>query len=139
MLASILILAISLVLFVYWFRYSCLLLLRDQPTGTVQDVRFSFAGVRSRLQQERELEPLQAALQRDYQVLVYLRRHAAGLGLESLEDRLLVLDYRLMRLWYHTTKVLAPLQARKALVEMASVLEILARNMGNRADSQAQA
>jgi hypothetical protein len=85
------------------------------------------------------LDPLHAALQRDYQVLTFLLQHASGLELESLEDRLLVLDYKLMRMWYRLTSLAAPTQARKALSEMASVIAVLAGKMGERAGMQAGA
>ena len=50
--ASILIVAFSLLLFLYWFRYSCTLLLRgcesEGAERTVEDARFSFIQVRRR-------------------------------------------------------------------------------------------
>ena len=62
------------------------------------------------------------ALERDYHVVTYLIEHAADLELASIENKLLVLDYKLMRIWSRMTRTLAPEQSRKALVEMASVL-----------------
>src|SRR5260370_15280423 len=105
MLASILIIGFSVTLFVYWFRYCCMLLLRNsqEQAGTVPaaiDNRFSVANVIERLRTQEELGPLHRALDRDYRVFSYLVQHAAGLELGSLEDRLLILDYKLMQLWY---------------------------------------
>src|ERR1035441_6122551 len=120
MIASVLIIVFSLVLFVYWFRYSCLLLLRsraDQP-GEVAG-RFNCANVQQGLKAGLDLDPLHQSLERDYRVLTYLLEHAAGLELEQLEYRLLVLDYKLMQGWYRLTKSAAPQQARRALAEMA--------------------
>jgi hypothetical protein len=135
MLASILIIAFSLVLFVYWFRYSCILLLRnraDQPAGVAAE-RFNYADVRQQLQSALELDPLHHSLERDYRVLTYLLEHAAGLELEQLEYRLLVLDYKVMQGWYRLTKWVAPRQARRALAEMAEVLGALVGRIGEQA------
>jgi hypothetical protein len=138
MLASILIIGFSLILFVYWFRYSCILLLRsfsEQPesANSHSDSRFSFAHVREQLKDGLELDPLHQALDRDYRMISYLLQHAPDLELQSLEDRLLVLDYRVMRCYYRFTRTIAPLHARSALVEMATVLGILAQKIGEQA------
>lgn len=131
MIASVLIIIFSLVLFIYWFRYSCLLLLRrnaDQPALAAD--RFNYVSVQEGLKAGLELDPLHRALERDYRVLTYLLEHAAGLELEQLEYRLLVLDYRIMQVWYRVTKGAAPRQARLALSEMADVLNALGGHIG---------
>jgi hypothetical protein len=142
MLASILIIGISAFLLVYWFRYSCILVLRVRAeqadlAAAAMDLRFSFAQVQELLKSAQHLAPLQKSLDRDYQLLTYLVRHAAGLELESLEDRLLVLDYKMMRCWYRLTKVAFPTQARQALSEMATIIGVLVRRVGEQAGVQA--
>jgi hypothetical protein len=130
MIASILILAFSAVLLVYWFRYSCVLLLRSAAERSqlpVADTRFKIGFVLERIATEANLDSLEQALNRDYQVLTYLLKHAADLELASIENRMLILDYRLMRLWYRLTRGTAPRQSRKALTEMASALSVVAR------------
>jgi hypothetical protein len=148
MFASILIVCFSLALFGYWFRYCCILLLRNaqEQSGALpapQDSRFGVAGVIERLRctqgEQDELDPLHRALDRDYQVFAYLVQHAAGLELGSLEDRLLILDYKLMQMWYRVTKTVAPQQARQALTHMASILGVLVRKMGEQAGLTAEA
>ena len=144
MIASFLIIGFSLLLLVYWFRYSCILLLRSHAEQTAsesaaQDTRFCFAEVQAQLRTAEVLEPLHLSLQRDYEILIYLLQHATGLGLESFEDRLLVLDYRVMQYWYRLTRIAAPQQARRALCEMASILNVLAQEMGEHAGVQAEA
>ena len=144
MLASILIIVFSLVLFVYWFRYCCTLLLRNSQEQiaalpAVADTRFGVAGVIERLRTEEDLDPLHQALDRDYQVFAYLVQHAAGLELASLEDRLLLLDYKLMHLWYRLTLTAAPRQAREALSQMASILNVLVHKMGHQAGLRVEA
>ena len=143
MLAGVLIIVVSAVLLLYWFRYTCMLLLRNQSVPAIanpaQSSRFSFGEVQARLESGETLDPLHAALKRDYEILTFLLEHASGLELESLEDRLLVLDYKLMQGWYGVTRIAAPKLARRALGEMASVIAILAGRMGERAGLQSQA
>jgi hypothetical protein len=141
MFASALIIGFSLVLLVYWFRYSCALLLRSRAdlAATAPDPRFNFGEVQTRLNSASDLDPLQQSLRRDYEVLIYLLEHASGLGLESLEDRLLVVDYKLMQLQYRLTKTILPTQARRSLSEMASVLNVLVGRMNEQAELSSQA
>jgi hypothetical protein len=135
MVSSVVIIAVSAVLFAYWFRYSCILLLRKQELRQGgPDARFQFFSVQQRLQTEAELDPLLASLDRDYRILRYLLEHAAGLESESFEERLLVLDYKVMQSWYRLTRAAAPGQARRALAEMADVLGVLADRMSRQAD-----
>ena len=144
MIASLLIIGFSALLLVYWFRYSCILLLRAHaertaPASAVPDIRFCFAEVQARLRTAEVLDPLHLSLQRDYEILIYLLQHAAGLSLESFEDRLLVLDYKVMQWWYRLTRIAAPQQARQALYEMASILNVLAEKMSEQAGVHSQA
>src|SRR4051812_37636692 len=144
MIASIIIIIVSGALLLYWFRFTCILLVRNgveevRTLGVAIPGSFSFSEVQNRLHSAEELDPLHSALQNDYQVLSYLVAHASGLKLESFEERLLVWDYRVMQLWYSITKTAAPAQAREALGEMASVLGIIAGRIGQRAGLQPQA
>jgi hypothetical protein len=132
MIASVLIIAFSLVLFAYWFRYSCLLLIRrgaDLPAAAAD--RFNYTSVQQGLRAGLELDPLRRSLDRDYRVLTYLLDHAAGLEVERLEYRLLVLDYKVMQGWYRLTKWASPRQAGRALAEMADVLNVLVGRIGD--------
>ncbi len=137
MVASGLIIVISVVLLVYWFRYTCALLLSDHPLRNtldpVQAERFSFGTVRERLEGAADLDPLHNSLRRDYELMMYLVKHASGMELASLEDRLLVWDYKLMQWRYRITRTLFPGQARRALSEMASVLDVLISRIGQHA------
>jgi hypothetical protein len=82
------------------------------------------------LKSDAALDPLERALERDYCILSYLIQHATDLEMASVENRLLLLDYKLMRLWSRMTRSRAPRQSRKALEEMASVLGVLIHCMG---------
>ncbi len=125
--ASILISVVSMVLLCYWFRYSCLLLLRSQVQRPDE------------VPVEGDLDPVRRAVERDYRLFTYLCRHGAGLAEQSLEERILVLDYKLMRVWYRLTRTLAPVQARNALSEMAAVVAFLGQRIGEQAGVQAEA
>jgi hypothetical protein len=140
MVASILIIGFSLVLLIYWFRYSCLLLLRNSAIQSEAfDERFGFARVQRQLQTGVNADALHKMLEQDYQLLTYLFEHAAGLNLPTLEDRLLVIDYKIMQCYYRLMKVVAPASARSALAEMASVVGVLVQHMSEQAGVQAQA
>lgn len=144
MLAGILIIAFSLGLLIYWFRYSCVLILRSRREETAaqigwRDSRFSFPQVREHLPTASDLDPLKLALDRDYRVLTYLIEHAAGLEMDALEDRLLLLDYRIMQRVYRLTRLAAPESSRRALAEMATVLGILAHRLDAQANVAAEA
>jgi hypothetical protein len=134
MVTSVFIVAISAVLLVYWLRYSCVMLLQGaQERSTMPsmaDERFSASSALERLETEADLASLERALERDYRVVTYIIEHATDLELASIENKLLVLDYQMMRLWSRLTRSLAPQVSRKALSEMASVLRVLASQMG---------
>jgi hypothetical protein len=138
MLASLSIIGCSVILLVYWFRYSCVLLLRNSmealPRVTQADSRFLVEQIRQQVFTVRELKPLEQLLERDYRLLVYLQNHAAGLGLQSIEDRLLVLDYKILHYQYRLTRAFTPEFARRALVEMSDVLLVFVRRITPEAD-----
>ncbi len=141
MVVSIVVIIVSAALLLYWFRYTCVLLVRNsaeelRAASAAVERNFSYADVRNQLQADVSLDPLHRSLQRDYEVLTYLVRHASGLGFTSIEERLLVWDYRLMQAWYAVTKSVAPERARAAVAEMAAVLGILAGRVGQRAGVQ---
>jgi hypothetical protein len=135
MLTSILIIAFSLVLFAYWFRASCRLVLRnhaEQPV--IANDRFSFQAVQAMLKTAEDLGSLHGLLNRDFQVLTYLQQHAANLEMGSFEDQLLILDFKLMRWYYRIISKVMPKQARTALSEMATVVGVLANKLGTQAE-----
>jgi hypothetical protein len=143
MVTSVFIIGISVALFAYWLRYSCVILLRSAQERaemvTNGDDRFNVPAVLERLKNDADLDPLERALDRDYHVVTYLIEHAAGLELASIENKLLVFDYRLMRLWFHVTRNLAPRQSRHALLEMAAVLSVLFAQVGAHSQLQMEA
>jgi hypothetical protein len=148
MISSIVIIAFSVVLLVYWFRYTCLLILRTKPavdyaSDVVAANQLAFPEIRARLDGETgaaHLAPLHEALVRDYRLLTYLLEHSAGLtvGGFTLEQRMLMLDFNVMRIWYAVARRLAVPQAQRALQEMSGILDHFANDMGERAAASAR-
>jgi hypothetical protein len=135
-------LAVSLLLFTYWFRYTCLLILggqssRDFAARIAEANHLSFQQVRSVLAEASNLDnldALRASLDRDYSVISYLLRHGAGFQSVSsgMERTMLRVDYRMMEVWYAFARAFHLDQSVKALREMAQILDYLAGEMGQR-------
>jgi hypothetical protein len=142
MVASVSILAVSTVLLVYWFRYTCLLILRTQPArdfsaSLAEANNLEFPEIQSRGFRNvsaGELASLENSLARDYRLLTYLLGHTAGLdvGGFTLEQRLLMADFMVMRLFAKLTNRVAASGTRAALDEMSQILNHLANAMGER-------
>ncbi|MGB7760285.1 MAG: hypothetical protein WBL61_10680 [Bryobacteraceae bacterium] len=137
MIASIIIAAFSFALLLYWFRYSCILIMRnsslDARAMDAVDSQFSCRQVKELLRGTTPLDGLERAIERDYRLATYLIEHAAGLDLNAVEDRILVLDYRIMQWYFRITRSASPDRARRALGEMADVVGILAGRLDERA------
>lgn len=147
----------SALLFVYWFRYTCLLILsartaRDYARDVAKANQLGFPEVQARLSPDSlsddstgpsvvELDPLREALERDYSLITYLLKNAAHSESEesSLETRMLEMYYHLMGAWYSAVRPFSVDAARAALNQMASVVEHFANSMGERAAAGAAA
>ena len=149
MIASILIILVSAALLAYWFRYTCVLILRTR-TGKDRAVEMATANglrfhqIQGQLVREApfaDLPALQAALESDYRLLTYLVAHTAGLevGGLTLEQRMLMLDFKAMRLVCAFSRWVGIDRARAALEEMSSILNYLANAMGERIESTLKA
>jgi len=146
MIASILIIGCSLVMFLYWFRYTCLLILHSEPAkGYAARVaaanRLSFITIQTALKKQEglALDPLHRSLENDYRIVKYLLEHASGLGVQSVEQKVMFLDYRIMQLWYRLSRNVSESHARGALEEMSSILAYFANAMGERAAAVSEA
>ncbi len=142
-----LIVSISILMLIYWFRYTCLLMLRTKPA---QDFarkvatanQLSFIEVQNRLAQPgapEHLDELQQMLDRDYRLIMYLIRHAEKFQAPApeLEHRMLMLDFHVMRFRYRVSKRFAGAQSHHSLTEMANIIAHFANVMGERAASAA--
>jgi len=124
----------SLLLFAYWFRYSCLLILstksaQDYTEAMITEHSLGFAEVQIGLQTSENSIPrhLQDTLDRDYAVLQGLLKRASAI---SIEIRMVAAHYRFMRAWCRVTSLYSPAAARRALHEMALVVAHLANTLG---------
>jgi hypothetical protein len=139
---SFLIIGVSLTLFLYWFRYTCVLILsaktsRDYATQIASANHLTFRETRDTLMDESHAVPLEKihqSLDRDYRLLTYLLRHVSSdtASGSSLENRILMIDFSLLTVWYGLTRRFSSPHARGALLEMASIVGHLANTMGER-------
>jgi hypothetical protein len=142
MIVTVLIVGISLALFLYWFRYTVIIILSNRREADyAQKVaaanHLSFVDVRQQLHaptSDDALPSLFGALQRDYRVLKYLLGHAATIetGSYTAEQRILMVNFRMMGLWFSAVRRFRPQHAKHALLEMSGTLEYFASIMGRR-------
>ncbi len=142
MIASVFILLFSIAALIYWLRYTVLSILGREPMAAeaaqlAEANRLEFLRIRQELErapQPSEYDRLLHALRHDFLALTYLLRYAAtvNVGRYSCEEKLLVLDFHLMRAFYCLARYFSPRGARFALLEMSSILEHFAGVMGRR-------
>lgn len=129
---SVLIIFFSSALFLYWFRYMCLLVLRER--GSCEFAGRMFGGQRLQYPEVQRLlaghppsaslDPLREAIESDYRLLSNLLRTESTAS--SLETRLLLIDFLLMRTWYRMMRPISGERAIHALSEMSSIVGYLA-------------
>jgi hypothetical protein len=136
----------SIVLFAYWFRYTCLLILsaktaRDYTSDVAHSNNLGFAEVQAQLKQSSspDLDRLRAALDNDYRVVRQLLKYLpkAEEGPSPLETQMLAINYRLMGTWYEVSRHFSGNAAARALGEMSMVVAHFANVMGEQAASAA--
>jgi hypothetical protein len=132
--------ASSLVLFLYWFRYGCLLILAaETPHDYGADVavanHLSFPEVRSMLRSDEgtDLAYLKKCLERDFAIIANLLQHTPARKFDAgFEDAMLTIHFRAMSACFHLTKNSLRGFALDALEEMLLVVAHLANEMGGR-------
>jgi len=145
MFVSIFVLLFSIAGLAYWLR-STIQTILDNSHGTAEAIRLAEANrlefplVRQALaaaDQAAEYGRLVECLRHDFLALTYLLRFAAtvNVGRYSNEEKLLVMDFHMMRLVYTFGRAFSPRVARYALSEMTSVLEHFAGIMSRRMSS----
>src|SRR5258708_2716687 len=133
--------ASSVLLFGYWFRYTCLLIVsakttRDFATDVARANQLHFPTVQSLLRESGvgDLDRLRDSLDRDYRVLSYLLKHAPQPSSQesTLETRMLAINYRLMHAWFGISRRISVRSAHQALNEMSMVVAQFGNSMGER-------
>ena len=135
----------SVLLFAYWFRYTCLLILSAKTTrdfaGQVAAAnQLGFLEVQTQLRASSvNLDSLRDTLDRDYAVLSSMLKQVSGSSVEgsSLETSMLAVNYRVMHTWYRVSSVFSPAAACKALEEMSMVIAHFANAMGQQTEGAA--
>jgi hypothetical protein len=145
MFMSIFILLFSVAALAYWLRFTVVTILhRDRVTEEAERMavanRLEFLQVRKKLEDSAAFAQdgrLAQALRHDFLALTYLLRYAAtiNVGRYSREERLLVMDFYVMRGIYGLGRTFSPRLARYALLEMTEVLEHFAGIMSRRMSS----
>src|SRR5579859_1398936 len=141
-----LIVLFSVVVFVYWFRYSCLLILQNRTASSTvyaSSATLTFPAVQERLKSHEGgldlLDQLHHDLSNDYRIICFLLRCAAENDVDPIERRLLMLDYWILQAWYSMSRRASPPQARKALEEMSNIVCYFANSVGRPASQSARA
>ncbi len=132
--ATSVILAGSVVLFGYWFRYTCLLILHARtPVDHGREValanQLSFNQIQSQLfAPSANFDQLRGSLDRDFALVTALMTQAStGFG---IEDRMLALNYRIAAARYQVGQHFSSNAARQALEEMSMVVAHFANSLG---------
>jgi hypothetical protein len=126
----------SVLLFAYWFRYTCLLILsaktaHDYAGDLALAKGLRIVEVQSQLRTDRavDLAGLHAALERDYALIQSLLKRAPGQQ-SILENGMLQIHYRTNQVWYGIARAFSATAARQALEEMSLVVAHFANVVG---------
>jgi len=138
--------ATSLVLFCYWFRYGCLLILaaetpHDYSKQAAEANQLSFHEVRSRLRSKEatDLSRLHKCLERDFALVTYLLEHTPVTRFDiGFDDAMLKVHFRSMSACFRLTNHSLRECAVDALEEMSLVVAHLANQLGERSAASAR-
>jgi hypothetical protein len=133
----------SVLLLGYWFRYVCLLTIktrtaRDYSVEVAEANRLCFPKVRSGLHKSERnlhnLDLLYRCLDRDYEIVSYLLKHA-GVGPRELlvQRRALALDYCFVKMCCRVSRRFSVESSFRSLEEMSLIVAYLANSFGERA------
>ena len=142
-LVSVLILVVSASMLVFWLRSASRSILRERfaqnySAEVAEANQLEFLTIRKALSDGSEENVDYAnslgALERDYEALTYLLRNAAtvNVGRYTRRERLLVLDFQLLRVWVRMKRAVGLSSWQSGLVEMATILEYFGNVVGQR-------
>ncbi|MBI2688086.1 MAG: hypothetical protein HYX27_17390 [Acidobacteria bacterium] len=141
MVTSVVIIILSLAMFVYWFRYSCVLILEsnwneEHAHEFALQNELSFGSVEESLARAgsaEDMDRVKDLLDRDLDLVMSLLSKCPVVQTtgHSLECRMLMLDYRLMKAWYGATRTIAGPRAQHALREMGLIVGYIAGECGD--------
>lgn len=143
---SLTLIGLSFGLFAYWFRYSCILILRTQTaedySGEVCHANgLSFDLVRGQIEVNKNpnLIELYHSLERDYRVVSQLLDQISGSVAEEnmLETKLLRANFRVAQAWFRVSHSLGLRSSVSALEEMAESIGHFANAFGQQSAASA--
>jgi hypothetical protein len=141
MVPELLILSFALVLFFYWLRYNCHAIVetasadgRARQVASANNLSFPDVGEKSRAEpQPEDLAAMHRSLARDYRVLTALLAYTtAPAHRYTIEQRMLMLDFRVLSTWFVATHGLLYTFACRSLSERSRILHYFASLLGER-------
>lgn len=136
---SLLLIGLSLALFAYWFRYSCILILRTQTaedfSGAVCRANgLTFDLVKGQIESASnpDLAALYQSLERDYTIVNNLldQISSSAQSENMLEVKLLRANFHATKLWFRVGNSLGLSSSIAALEEMADTVRHFANTFG---------
>ncbi|MBM3784254.1 MAG: hypothetical protein FJW30_07820 [Acidobacteria bacterium] len=141
MITSIVIMTLSLAMFVYWFRYSCVLILEsdwneEMARELAVQNHLSFGESDQALERAEStlaLDNVRDLLNRDLRSIRDLMTGSQSLteAGASLESRMLMVDFQLMKMWYALTRNTSRPKAQHALRCMSRIVAYMAGELGD--------
>ncbi len=129
----------------YWFRYNCQAILktrisRDRARQVAEANELRFIHVAEALDGEvtrEDLDRFNFELQRDYSVLTCLLRYSSQLPVPgfTVDERLLMADFRLLHFWYAMVRHIAFRRAKRAMLERVRILVHFGNRMAERSSA----
>lgn len=140
---SVFILVSSLAVLFFWLRAACRAILQekfeqDYSENVAAANQLEFLEIRRALQESPEdianYTGALTALERDYEALTYLLGNAGtvDVGKYTRGERLLMLDFQLLRVWVRLKRLVGVREWRSNLLEMTEILSYLGNVMGQR-------
>lgn len=130
------ILVASSLLFVYWFRFTCLLILsaktaQDYAANVAAAHHLSFPAIQTKLAAASigEFDGLKDMLDRDYALVLQLMS-TMDAGKSGIEEKMLSVHYFLTGVWYRTSTRFSETYGRQALEQMSQVVAHFANAVG---------
>jgi hypothetical protein len=136
---SLLLIGLSVALFAYWFRYSCILILRTQTaedfSGAVcraNGLTFDLVKGQIEAQTNPNLAVLFQSLERDYTLVNSLLEQLSPSAQSDhlLEVKLLRANFQVNKLWFRLSSSLGLSSSISALEEMADTVSHFANTFG---------
>ena len=149
MLTNILIVSSTFILFIYWFRFTCAVVLsrktqEEHAWEIAAQHGLNFVHIKERLTvaDSKELGGFHRALQRDYWALNNLRLKQGGqpqTAGSSVDRAMLRIDFWLLNIWNGVARTFSPARSRAGLKEMCQIVAHFASAVDERTPTTSKA